>query len=452
MVPAAARMPPENQPELLRAAIFHTPRNPFTDDRALVSFADGGLLIQGGRIAGCGDYSELRARHPGVPVRDLRGGYLLPGFIDAHLHFPQIRVLGGLGLQLLDWLEQIALPEEARMADIATACDVARRFVRALAAHGTTTALVFGSHFKPATEALFRAAEKLGLRIVSGLVMSDRKLRPDLHRSPADAYRESLQLIREYHGRGRLLYAVTPRFALSASEEMLEVCQTLVRENPGVLFQTHINENLEEVEQVAAAFPWAKDYLAVYEKFNLAGPLSVMAHNVHATDSELERIAAAGASVAHCPSSNAMLGSGLFPLRRHLRAGVRVALGTDVGAGTGFGVPKEALAAYALQRLAPDGMLLSPAHLLYLATRAGAEALHLEHETGDFATGKSADFVYFRAPEGSLLEGALEHSKNARADSLDRALAALFTLAGAECVAEVSIAGAALPRDLSNSC
>jgi guanine deaminase len=436
-------MIPKNS-ELLRAAIFHAPGNPFTADGALVSLSDGGLLIRNGRIAACGDYSELRALHPNVPVRDLRGGYLLPGFVDAHLHFPQIRALGGLGLQLLDWLDQIALPEEARMADLACACDAARRFVGALAANGTTTALVFGSHFKPATEALFRAAEKLGLRLVSGLVMSDRKLRPDLHRSPATAYRESLQLIREYHGRGRLLYAVTPRFALSTSEEMLEVCQTLMRENPGVRFQTHINENLREIQEVAAAFPWAKDYLEVYEKFGLAGPRSVMAHNVHATDSELERLAAAGAAVAHCPSSNAMLGSGLFPLVRHLEARVRVALGTDVGAGTGFGIPKEALAAYALQRLAPDSMLLAPAHLLYLATRAGAEALGLEHETGDFTPGKSADFVYLRAPEGSLLEGALHRSRNDRPESSERVLAALFTLAGAESVAEVAIGGAAL--------
>jgi guanine deaminase len=256
-------MTPANHPELLRAAILHTPRSPFTDRHALTSLADGALLIHSGRIAECGDYPEVRARHPGAPVRDLRGGYLLPGFIDAHLHFPQIRVLGGLGLQLLDWLEQIALPEEARMADIACACDTARRFVRALAAHGTTTALVFGSHFKPATEALFRAAERLGLRLVSGLVVSDRKLRPDLHLSPANAYRESVQLIREFHGRGHLLYAITPRFALSASEEMLEVCQTLMRENPGIRFQTHLNENLREVQEVAAMFPWAKDYLAV---------------------------------------------------------------------------------------------------------------------------------------------------------------------------------------------
>ncbi len=428
--------------ELLRATVFHTPRNPFREDRALEAFADGGLLLRDGRIAGCGDFTELHSMNPGVPVRDLRGGYLLPGLVDTHIHFPQIRVLGGLGRQLLDWLEFVALPEEARMADVAYACDTARRFVRALAAHGTTTALVFGSHFNPATAALFRAAQRSGLRIVSGQVVSDRALRPELYQSPADAHRDCTQLIREFHGRGRLLFAVTPRFALSASEAMLEVCQTLLREHESLRFQTHINENELEKREVSRLFPWANDYLAVYEKFGLARPGSVMAHNVHTSDSELERLAASGTAVAHCPCSNAMLGSGIFPLRRHIEAGVRCALGTDVGGGAGFGILKEALQAYALQRLAPEGLLLTPAHLLYLATRAGAQALQLEHETGDFTVGKSADYIYLRAPEGSPLQAVLE-----RAESLDRILSALFTLAGSESIADVRIGGEAVRDD-----
>jgi guanine deaminase len=422
--------------ELLRASLFHTPRNPFQEEHALESFSDGGLLIRDGRIAGCGDYAGLHAANRGVLVRDLRGGYLLPGLIDTHVHFPQIRVLGGLGHELLDWLEFVALPEEARMSDIACACDTARRFVHALATHGTTTALVFGSHFKAATAALFRAAGRSGLRIVSGQVVSDRALRPELRQSPADAYRDCTQLIREFHNCGRLLFAVTPRFAVSASEAMLEVCQTLLREHAGLRFQTHINENIREQREVARLFPWAEDYLAVYERFDLARPGAVMAHNVHTSDAELGRLAASGTSIAHCPCSNAMLGSGIFPLRRHVEAGVHFALGSDVGGGTGFGILKEALQAYALQRLTPDGMLLTPAHLLYLATRAGAQALQLEHETGDFGIGKSADYIYLRAPASSPLEAVLE-----RAESPARVLSALFTLAGAETIADVRIGG-----------
>ncbi len=425
--------------EILRAPLFHTPRNPFYEDGALVAHSDGALLIRNGRIAGSGDYAAVRAANRDAETRDLRGGFLLPGFIDTHVHFPQLRVIGGLGRQLLDWLEHHALPEEARMADRTYACETAHGFVRALASHGTTTALVFGAHFAPATAALFEAAEACGLRIASGMVLSDRALREELYQRPECAYRDSTSLIRRFHGNGRARYAVTPRFALSASEAMLEVCQTLMRENPGVLFQTHINENPLEIVEVARSFAWAKDYLAVYERYDLSGPGSVMAHNVHPSESEIERLGASGTAVSHCPCSNAALGSGFFPLKRHIDARVKCALGTDVGGGTGFGMLKEGLQAYMLQRLAPEGMLLSPAHLLYLATRAGAEALRLEQETGDFEAGKSADFVYVKAPEGSPLEAVIE-----RAESMEQILAAIFTLGDSASVREVRVEGSAI--------
>jgi guanine deaminase len=427
--------------ELLRAPLFHTPRNPFRESNALENYPDGGLLIREGRVAGCGDYGSLRDAHPGVATVDLRGGFLLPGFIDTHIHFPQLRVLGGWGRSLLDWLEYCALPEEARMADHAYACRIARGFVHALVSHGTTTALVFGAHFAHATAALFEAGEAAGLRIAAGQVLSDRLLRPELHQTPEQAYRESSLLIQRFHRHGRSMYAVTPRFALSTSEAMLEVCQTLLQEHAGVLLQTHVNENPQEIAEVARLFPWASDYLAVYERFGLSVTNAVMAHNVHPTDSELDRLAASGAAVAHCPCSNAALGSGLFPLRRHLNAGVQCALGTDVGGGTGFGMLKEGLQAYLLQRIAPDGMLLDASHLLYLATLAGAEALGLGDETGDFRTGKSADFVYLRPPADSPLAAVLEAEH-----SPERVLAAIFTLAGAESVREVRVEGSIVYR------
>lgn len=428
--------------ELLRAPLFHTPRNPFQDANALESYSDGGLLIRAGRVAGCGDYSTLRDANPGVATNDLRGGFLLPGFIDTHIHFPQLRVIGGLGRSLLDWLEHCALPEEALMANHSHACCVARRFIDALASHGTTTALVFGAHFAPATAALFEAAESSGLRMVAGQVLSDRMLRPELHQTPERAYRESKLLIERFHRRGRLRYAVTPRFAVSASEAILQVCQTLLREDETLLFQTHLNENVQEITEVGRLFPWASDYLAVYERYGLAGPFAVMAHDVHPSDSELDRLASSRTSIAHCPCSNAALGSGIFPLRRHLKAGVPCALGTDVGGGTGFGMLKEGLQAYLLQRLAPDGMLLDAGHLLYLATLAGAEALGLGETTGDFRIGKSADFVYLRPPSNSPLAAVLERDQ----DDPRRALAAIFTLAGAESVREVRVEGAVVHR------
>jgi len=432
-----------NRGELLRAPLFHTPRNPFVHGRALEHFADGGLLIRAGRIAACGDYGELRAANPDAISTDYRGGFLLPGFVDTHVHFPQLRVLGSLGRSLLEWLEHSALPEEVRMADVAYARETACGFVHALLAHGTTTALAFGAHFAPATAELFEAADRAGLRLISGMVLSDRMLRAELHQHPVPAYRDSADLIARFHSRGRLLYAVIPRFAFSASEEILELCQTLLRENEGLRFTTHINENPAEVAEVARLFPWAADYLAVYERFGLHGRGSVMAHDVHTTDAQLERLAGSGTAVAHCPCSNAALGSGVFPLRRHAAAGVTCALGSDVGGGTGFGLLKEGLQAYLMQRIIPDGVVLDGASLLYLATRAGAEAVNLASEIGDFMPGKSADFVYVRPPESSPLAAVVRN-----AESPGRVLDAIFTLAGQESIAETRIAGSVVHRAL----
>ncbi|MBY0508001.1 MAG: guanine deaminase [Bryobacteraceae bacterium] len=411
--------------ELLRGCIL-SPLVPF--------YPDGGLLIREGRIAACGDFHAIH--EPGVPVNDLRGSYLLPGFIDTHLHFPQLRVIGGLGLELLDWLDRYALPEEARMADVAHASRVARAFTHALAAHGTTTAMVFGAHFAAATAELFTAAAETGLRLVSGMVLSDRRLRPELEQHPAEAYDACTELIERFHGRGRALYAVTPRFALSNSEAMLEVCQRLVTEHEGLRVQSHLNENPREIAAVAELFSGATDYFAVYERYGLCGPRAVMAHNVHPTEGELARLARTRTSVAHCPCSNAALGSGIFPLRRHLAAGVHVALGTDVGGGTGFGMPKEALQAYLLQRVAPSGMTLDPAQLLYLSTLAGAEALGLADVTGSLTVGKAADLVCLSPPAGSPLAASLE-----LAETAESILAALFTQAGSESVREVRVEG-----------
>lgn len=426
--------------QLFRATIFHTPENPFpfdiSDPAALTCYEDGGLLVDKGRVVVCGEYPAVRDAHPGAATVDWRGGFIIPGLVDAHVHFPQVRIIGAMGRTLLDWLVAVALPEEARMADRGYAAETASLFVRALASHGTTTALVFGAHFAEATADLFDAASTSGLRIASGMVLSDRLLRPELHVSAEQAYRDSSMLIERYHKRGRLLYAVTPRFAYSTTESMLEVCQQLMTDHPDVLLQTHINENRTEIGELGRLFPWARDYLAIYERYQLSGARSVMAHNIHATTSEIGRLADAGTAIAHCPGSNAALGSGCFPLRRHIDAGVTCALGTDVGGGLGFGMLKEGLHAYLMQRLASDPKALDAARLLYLSTCAGAKALGLETEIGDFRPGKAADFVYLRPPQGSVMEAAVRHAAEPA-----HALASLFTLAGAESVREVRVEG-----------
>ena len=427
---------PDVTATLIRAQLLHTPRDPFADPTALEAYSDGAVAFADGRILASGDYWRVREEYPNAELVDARDAVLLPGLVDTHVHYPQLPIIGAMGLQLLDWLQTRALPEEERFADVSYATQAAEVFVQALAANGTTTALVFGSHFLDAQHALFEAAERAGLRIASGLVVSDRRVPSKLQRSPEKAEEDGRELLERWHGRGRLRYAVTPRFSLSCSDGMLEICGSLLTTAPGVLFTSHINENPAEIAEVRDVFPWAGDYLATYERFGLVGARSVFAHDVHASCGELQRLAGSHASVAHCPSSNAMLGSGIFPMSRHRHHGVQIALGTDVGAGTGLSMLNEGLAAYAMQSVLPGGERLSPAHLLYLATKAGAQALGLADSIGDLQPGKSADFVLLRAPAGGTLHHALAQSPSA-----DATLGALFTLAREEAVSEVRVEG-----------
>lgn len=422
-----------------RGTIAHTPRNPFTDTEALDYIADGGLAVAAGRIVAVGEFPSIREQFPEAPVEDFRGGLLVPGFVDAHVHFPQVYVIGGMGHGLLQWLQTLTLPEECRLADEDYARTVARRFLSQLISHGVTTALVFGSHFAGAQDVFFQEALPTGLRITSGLVVSDRLLLDPLHVTPEQAFEASRTLIERWHGQGRLRYAVTPRFALSASDAMLDACRRLLELAPDLYFTTHLNETVDEVATVRSLFPWARHYLHVYDEFGLVGPRSVFAHNVHPQADELQRLAATQASIAHCPSSNTFLGSGLFPMRRHVEAGVKICLGSDVGGGTGFSLIKEGLWAYQVQRLREDGYPVDPAHLLYLATRAGADALGLGDRVGDFTPGKEADVIWIRPRKGSALACRLED----QADKLSPqdVLGALFTLHGDVEVARVFVAG-----------
>ncbi|MET9312960.1 guanine deaminase [Kribbella sp. NPDC003505] len=406
---------------LYRGTFVDTPENPF-DGAGLRVGSDTGLLVEDGLIVARGPFAELRQAHPAEQVVDLRDGVVLPGFVDTHVHFPQIRAVGGLGLPLLEWLDRYALPEEARMADVDYATGVANEFVRGLAAAGTTSALVFGAHYTDAVDALFGAASKVGLRVTSGLVLSDRLLRPELLTTPVRAYAESLALANRWHGVGRNRYAVTPRFSLSCTDELLATCRELMEAIPGALFTSHVNENEAEIASVADLFGGC-DYVTTYDRHGLVDRRTVLAHNVHPTDVELKTLATSGATVAHCPTSNAALGSGLFPLTRHLQFGVRVALGSDVGAGTGFSLLKEGLQAYFCQQLLGDhGRPLTAAHLLYLATTAGAEALALPH-VGHLSVGQHFDAQLLRPAEGSPLAVAITH-----AEDTEEALARIFTL------------------------
>lgn len=425
---------------LYRSTVIDVAGNPFHSSDPVTTLradADGALLVRDGEVLGRGSYAALRAAHPSENVVDLSGGLLLPGFVDTHVHYPQVRAIAGLGMPLLDWLERCALPEEARFVETAYAEAIAAELMSCLVGAGTTTALVFGSHYATAMDALFAAAHRTGLRITSGLVVSDRVLRDDLLTTPERALAEGRGLVRRWHGRGHLRYAVTPRFSLSASEPMLDSCAELLTAAEGIYLTSHINENGAEVDQVASHFPARSHYLDTYHHHGLVGDRTVLAHNVHPTDHELEVMAETGCWVAHCPTSNAALGSGLFPFKRHDAYGVGVALGSDVGAGTGFCLLKEGLQAYfAQQLLGPDGLPLTPAHLLHLATRAGAEALGLADQIGDLGVGRRFDAVWLRPAAGSTLDIVLRH-----APDVSDALAKVFALAGPADVAGVWVDG-----------
>ena len=407
---------------LVRGTVVDTPDDPFAGGRLRVEH-DAGLLVRDGVVVARGAYDDVRAGALDDEVVDLRGGLVLPGFVDTHVHFPQVRAVGGLGMPLLEWLERCALPEEQRLSDVVYAREVAAEFVSGLAEAGTTTALVFGAHFAPAVDELFARAEQVGLRITSGLVVSDRLLPEPLWTTPERAHAEGRELARRWHGRGRSRYAVTPRFSLSCTDDLLASCASLLADVDGAWLTTHLNENLSEIAGVGELFGDCH-YVESYDRHGLVTGRSVLAHNVHPTDEELAVLAARGASVAHCPTSNSALGSGHFPLARHLRHGVRVALGSDVGAGSGFCLLKEGLhASFVQQLLGPQGVRLDAAHLLHLATSAGAAALGLADQVGDLGVGKRFDAVHVRPRPGTALDVALRNARDA-----DDAVAKAFTL------------------------
>jgi guanine deaminase len=398
---------------------------------------DIALRVVDGTIVERGPYADVRRRHADARVVDLREGLVLPGLVDTHVHYPQVRAIGALGMPLLQWLDECALPEKARLASVAYAREVATEFVDGLVSAGTTSALVFGSHFASAVDVLFEEVERVGVRVTAGLVVSDRSLPDALLSTPERGYDEALELARRWHGRGRSRYAVTPRFSYSASDDLLDSCRAVLKDVPGAWFTSHVNENPAEIAAVARLFVDAEHYVDTYDRHGLVGPSTVLAHNVHATDRELAVLASQGAAVAHCPTSNAALGSGLFPLRAHAEHGVRVALGSDVGAGTGFSLFKEGLQAYFMQQLlGAEGLPLTAPDLLHLATRAGALALGLDDLVGDLSVGKQFDAVWVRPLAGDPLDVGLRH-----AACPEDALAKTFALAGGADLAGVWVGG-----------
>jgi guanine deaminase len=419
-----------------RAAILHSLADPAVVgvEASYEYFEDGILLVEDGQIAQVGHAAELLPMLKGVELTEYRDALITPGFIDSHIHYPQTGMIASYGEQLLDWLNTYTFPTERQFEDKAHAADVAGIFLKELLRNGTTTALVFGSVHRQSVDAFFEAAEALNLRMIAGKVLMDRNAPDYLTDTAESGYAESKALIERWHGKGRLHYAVTPRFAPTSSPEQLSLAGKLLGEYPDLYMHTHLSENRQEIEWVKQLFPERSGYLDVYDHYQLIGPRAVFAHGVHLCDDECQRLAETGSAVAFCPTSNLFLGSGLFDLAKLERHGVRVGLGTDVGAGTSFSQLQSLNEAYKIMQL--QGKKLDPFKSLYLATLGGAQALYLDDKIGNFECGKDADFVVLDYKATPLIDYRLQ-----QATSLAEKLFALCMLGDDRAIKQTFAAG-----------
>lgn len=421
----------------IHADLLDFTADPGLDDPAACGVrwrADHWLLIgEDGRIV------AVQPEAPGDDWQriDHRGRLLLPGFIDSHVHAPQLDVIASWGTQLLDWLQTYTFPAEARLADGAEAARCANGFLDALLAHGTTAAAVFATVHAGSVDALFEGALARGMRVLTGKVLMDRHAPPDLCDDVDTALAECRALVQRWHGRGRLAYAVTPRFAATSSDAQLAMAGRLLAETPGAYLQTHVAENLDEVRWVRQLFPDARSYLDVYARHGLLGPRSVLAHGIWLDDDDRRSLAAAGAHIAFCPSSNLFLGSGLFDWRSARAAGVAVSLASDVGGGTSLSMLRTLADGYKVQALA--GLRLSAWALLHAATRGAAQALHLDAEIGTLQPGAMADLAIW-----DWACGPVAKRRDALARGLHERVFAWLMLGDDRNLVECRVAGKAL--------
>ncbi|MBV0891085.1 guanine deaminase [Paracoccus sp. Z118] len=370
-----------------RVLTFHADPADTADNHRF--WEDGAILIEDGRIEAVGDHADLR--HHDATEIDHRPNLILPGFIDPHIHFPQVQVIASWGEQLLDWLNTYTFPAELKFASPEHAAHMADRFLGLLLAHGTTTASTFCSVHPASAEALFAAADARGMAMVAGKVMMDRNAPDGLRDTAQQGYDDSRALIDRWHGRGRLRYAITPRFAITSTPEQLQAAGALAAEFPDLHIQTHLSENLAEIDFTRELYPEARDYLDIYDRHGLLGPRSLMGHAIHLSDREIARMAETGARAIHCPTSNLFLGSGLFDDHAMREASVVTGVATDVGGGTSYSMLATLSEAYKIAQL--NGRRMHPLQAFHWATRGNAIALGMEDEIGAIEPGRHADLV-----------------------------------------------------------
>jgi guanine deaminase len=362
------------------------------DDTASYAYdEDGAILVRDGLVAAVGPASQVLAQAAGAEVVDHSPHLLMPGFIDTHIHMPQAQVIASWGAQLLDWLNTYTFPEESRFSDPAHAARIAGAFLDELLRHGTTTAVAYCSVHPASVDAFFTAAAARNLRMLGGKVMMDRNAPDAVLDTPRSSYDDSKALIARWHGRGRALYAISPRFAITSTPEQMEMAQALVAEHPELHMQTHLSENRDEIDFTLSLYPKARDYLDVYETYGLLGPKSLFGHAIHLSDRETAAMAETGSVAVFCPTSNLFLGSGLYDKVGLREKGVRRAIATDVGGGTNYSMLRTLDEGYKV--LALRGQKLDPLKAFWWITRGNAEALGLADTIGTLEVGTEADVV-----------------------------------------------------------
>jgi guanine deaminase len=385
---------------LLRARLLSFKREPesLEDTGAYVYFSDGGLLIRDGKIAAVGDFAAVKAQAPeGIETVDHRPHLILPGFIDTHIHFPQMQVIGSYAANLLEWLNTYTFVEEQRFVDPGHSARIAGRFFDELIRHGTTSAVAYCSVHKASADAFFAEALSRDMLMVGGKVMMDRNAPEGLRDTAESGYAETKAVIADWHGKGRNFVAITPRFAITSTPEQMEVAQTLAREYPDLHIQTHLSENHDEIAFTARLYPEAKDYTDVYARYGLLGPRSLFGHCIHLSDREADAMHESGSVAVFCPTSNLFLGSGLFGLKRLSQRdkAVRIAVATDVGGGSSYSMLRTLDEGYKVLQL--QGERMTPLESFYRMTRGNAEALGLADRIGTLEIGSDADLVVLDA-------------------------------------------------------
>lgn len=422
---------------LLRASFFDfTALAAQPDDIAANAryLEDGLLTLRDGKVVSLESWQIAEGRVDPTRVTDLRGKLIVPGFIDTHIHYPQTEMIGAFGEQLLEWLNQYTFPVESQYHCPDHSAKMSAFFLHQLLSNGTTTALVFGTVHKQSVDSLFSAAQQLDMRLIAGKVMMDRNAPEYLTETPEESYQHTRELIERWHQRGRLSYALTPRFAPTSSPELLDKVRQLREEFPDVWMHTHLSENPQEVAWVKALFPERAGYLDVYNHHQLTGKRSVFAHCLHLEDQEWQCLHDTDSSIAFCPTSNLFLGSGLFNIKRCWQQGVRMGIGTDVGAGTTFNLLQTLGEAYKVGQL--QQYKLSACEAFYHATLGGAHALDLDDVIGNFNPGKEADFVVLDAAVSPL-----QKLRNANSKDIWERLFVMMTLGDDRNIAQTWVSG-----------